>query len=143
MFKSTRQVSDMFDMHSPAGGNDAAAGLEVEAMRGAAARACSLLKVLANPDRLMLLCQLAQGELCVSDMEARLGIRQPTLSQQLGVLRDSGVVSTRREGKSIIYAIASPEAMAVMQTLYAHYCAESDEADEAHAAGPQGRAGKR
>jgi len=140
MFKSTRKVSDMFDMHSPAGGNDPAAGLEVEAMRGAAARACSLLKVLANPDRLMLLCQLAQGELCVSDMEARLGIRQPTLSQQLGVLRDSGVVSTRRDGKNIIYAIASPEAMAVMQTLYAQYCAG---VDEAHAAGPQGRAGKR
>jgi len=139
MFKSTRQVSDMFDMHGPAGGDDPAAGLEVEAMRGAAARACALLKALANPDRLMLLCQLAQGELCVSDMEARLGIRQPTLSQQLGVLRDSGVVSTRREGKNIIYAIASPEAMAVMQTLYAHYCAE---VDEAHAAGPHGRAGK-
>lgn len=118
--------------HLPDGGDGAesaesaesAADIEVDAMRGAAARACGLLKVLANPDRLLLMCQLAQGELRVGDLEARLGIRQPTLSQQLGVLRDSGVVSTRREGKHIFYAIASPQAMAVMQTLYQHYCAE-------------------
>ena len=92
------------------------------AMRSAASQACSLLKVLANPDRLLLLCQLTQGPLCVSELESTLGIQQPTLSQQLGVLRDEALVSTRREGKQIFYSIASGEAMAVMETLYQLYC---------------------
>ena len=92
------------------------------AMNAAAARACGLLKVLANRDRLLLLCQLTQGPLCVSDLEAILGIQQPTLSQQLGVLRDEALVTTRREGKQIFYSIASDEAMAVMQVLYRLYC---------------------
>lgn len=96
--------------------------LHPAAMRAAAAQACGLLKALSNPDRLLLLCQLAQGPLCVSDLESMVGIGQPTLSQQLGVLRDEALVTTRREGKQIIYSIASAEAMAVMQVLYQLYC---------------------
>ncbi|WLI91621.1 metalloregulator ArsR/SmtB family transcription factor [Massilia sp. R2A-15] len=92
------------------------------AMQAAAAQACGLLKVLANPDRLLLLCQLAQGELPVGQLEALTGIRQPTLSQQLGVLREEGLVHTRREGKQIFYSVASAEAMQVLQVLYALYC---------------------
>jgi DNA-binding transcriptional ArsR family regulator len=80
--------------------------------------------VLANPDRLLLMCQLSQGELCVSDLEEQLGIRQPTLSQQLGVLRDNELVETRREGKSIFYSVASKEAIAVMTVLYDQFCAQ-------------------
>ncbi|WP_454872452.1 ArsR/SmtB family transcription factor [Paraburkholderia xenovorans] len=75
--------------------------INLSVMQVSAAKACALLKVLANPDRLLLMCQLSQGELCVSDLEEQLGIRQPTLSQQLGVLRDNALVETRREGKSI------------------------------------------
>lgn len=96
--------------------------LDPAAMRVAAERARGLLKVLSNPDRLMLLCQLANGELCVGELESALGIAQPTLSQQLGVLRDEQLVHTRREGKQIFYSIASPEAMAVMQVLYQLFC---------------------
>jgi DNA-binding transcriptional ArsR family regulator len=96
--------------------------LDLPAMQAAATRACGLLKVLGNPDRLLLLCQLTQGEFCVSELEATLGIQQPTLSQQLGVLREEQLVNTRREGKQIYYSIASQEAMAVMQTLYGLYC---------------------
>jgi DNA-binding transcriptional ArsR family regulator len=70
------------------------------------------------------MCQLSQGELCVSDLEEQLGIRQPTLSQQLGVLRDNELVETRREGKSIFYSIASKEAIAVMNVLYDQFCAQ-------------------
>ncbi len=92
------------------------------AMHASASRACGLLKVLANPDRLLLLCQLTQGSLCVSELESKLGIVQPTLSQQLGVLRDEALVTTRREGKQIFYSIASTEAMAIMQVLYQLYC---------------------
>lgn len=96
--------------------------LDLNAMQAAATRACGMLKVLGNPDRLLLLCQLSQGEFCVSELEAQLSIQQPTLSQQLGVLREEGLVSTRREGKQIYYQIASQEAVAIMQVLYAVYC---------------------
>ena len=96
--------------------------LDPAAMRAAASQACGLLNVLANPDRLLLLCQLTQGPLCVSELETMLGIQQPTLSQQLGVLRDEALVTTRREGKQIFYSITSSEALAVMQVLYQLYC---------------------
>ncbi|MGT2493198.1 metalloregulator ArsR/SmtB family transcription factor [Cupriavidus basilensis] len=100
--------------------------IDLGTMQAAAAQACALLKVLANQDQLLLMCQLSQGELCVSDLEARLGIRQPTLSQQLGVLRENGLVTTRREGKSIFYSIASQEALAVMAVLYEQFCANTN-----------------
>jgi len=82
--------------------------------------------VLSNPDRLMLLCQLSQGEKRVGELEEILGIVQPTLSQQLTVLRDEELVSTRREGKNIYYQIASPQALAVMNILYAQFCAPQE-----------------
>jgi DNA-binding transcriptional ArsR family regulator len=97
--------------------------IEIDAMRTAAESACALMKVLSNPDRLLLLCELAQGERNVGELEEALGIVQPTLSQQLGVLRQEGLVTTRRDGKNIYYAMASDPAMAVMQVLYAQYCA--------------------
>jgi ArsR family transcriptional regulator len=96
--------------------------LDIDVMRAAAEQARGLLKVMSNPDRLLLLCQLTQGEQCVSDLEQALGIQQPTLSQQLGVLRDEKLVSTRREGKQIYYTITSHEAQAVMQVLYTLFC---------------------
>lgn len=96
--------------------------MDLAAMRLAAERARGLLKVLSNPDRMLLLCQLTGGEQCVSELESALGIVQPTLSQQLGVLREERLVQTRREGKQIFYSIASPEAMAVMQVLHDVFC---------------------
>ncbi|MDP2035235.1 MAG: metalloregulator ArsR/SmtB family transcription factor [Polaromonas sp.] len=96
--------------------------MDLEQMQTAADRACRLMKVLANPDRLLILCQLSQGERRVGELEALLGIVQPTLSQQLTVLRDEDLVSTRREGKNIHYALTSPEALAVMQVLYEQFC---------------------
>lgn len=102
--------------------NQKNSGMDLAALQNAAASASSLLKVLANQDRLLLLCQMTQGDYCVSDLEQLTGVRQPTLSQQLTVLREENMVSTRREGKQIFYAIASKEAMAVMQTLYELFC---------------------
>ncbi len=101
---------------------DAASEIDVEMLRSSAAQACGLLKVLGNPDRLLLLCQLTQGEYCVGDLATQTGITQPTLSQQLTVLRHNGMVSTRREGKQVYYGIASPQAMEVMHVLYKLYC---------------------
>ena len=94
----------------------------IPAMRVSASQACAMLKVLANEDRLLLLCQLIQGARSVGELEALLGIRQPTLSQQLTVLREEGLVTTERKGKFIIYSLASPEVVQIMQTLYSLYC---------------------
>lgn len=91
-------------------------------LRVSADKACALMKVMANSDRLMLLCQLSQQEMSVGELEAKLDIRQPTLSQQLTVLRSAGLVSHRREGKNIYYSISSKAALAVMQVLYQEIC---------------------
>lgn len=103
--------------------------VELEALQKAASKASGLLKVLANPDRLLLLCQISQDNYCVSDLEELTGIMQPTLSQQLTVLRDMEMVSTRREGKQIFYSIASKEALAVMKVLYELYCKDTKESN--------------
>ena len=99
-----------------------AAKLDIDDMQSAAAEACRIMKVLSNPDRLMLLCQLSQGEHNVGELEAALGITQPTLSQQLTVLRDEGLVLTRREGKHVFYSLDSPPAQAVIRTVYQQFC---------------------
>ncbi|MGN6580275.1 MAG: metalloregulator ArsR/SmtB family transcription factor [Bordetella sp.] len=96
--------------------------IDLGTMQAAAAKACALLKVLANPDRLLLMCQLSQEELSVGELESQLDIRQPTLSQQLTVLRQHGLVTTRRDGKNIFYSVASAQALAVMTTLYQQFC---------------------
>ena len=96
--------------------------MDLVRLNAAADKASKLLKVLSNPDRLLLLCQMTQAERSVSELEAITSIQQPTLSQQLTVLRLEGVVNTRREGKQIFYSIASNEALAVMQVLYQLYC---------------------
>ena len=96
--------------------------LDVESMRAAADQATRLLRTLANPDRLMLLCQLSQGEKSVGELEQILGIQQPTLSQQLGVLRKEVVVTTRRTGTQIHYSIKDPKVVVILNQLYALYC---------------------
>lgn len=95
---------------------------QINAMREAADAACSMLKTLGNRDRLLLLCQLIDGEKSVSELEELLEIHQPTLSQQLGVLRTEGVVDTRREGKRIYYSLASSEAATILNTIYGIFC---------------------
>ena len=108
---------------------------DLTGLHAAAGAATSLLKSLANRDRLLLLCQMTQGEFSVGSLETLTGIRQPTLSQQLTVLREEDLVATRREGKQVFYRIASQEALAVLQLLYTLYCPREVDAREAgHAA---------
>lgn len=90
--------------------------------RGVAGKAIVALKLLANEDRLLLLYQLSQGEMCVSDLERKLSIHQPTLSQQLSVLRNEGVVNTRRAGKNVFYSVADPALLEILAALYRLYC---------------------
>nr|WP_205125637.1 metalloregulator ArsR/SmtB family transcription factor [Pseudomethylobacillus aquaticus] len=101
--------------------------LDYSAMHANASQASQFLKALANPQRLLLLCQLSQGERCVSELEQHTGIRQPTLSQQLTVLRKELLVDTRRDGKQVYYRIVRPEALQIMQLLYTQFCQSNKE----------------
>lgn len=98
--------------------------LDITQMRASAGEATAVLRVLAHEDRLLLLCQLSDAELCVGELEEQLDIRQPSLSQQLGVLRREGLVATRRQGKHVYYRIADERVLALLQTLYELYCRE-------------------
>ena len=96
----------------------------LEQMHADSGHACRLMRALANPDRLLLLCQLAEREMSVGELEAGLGIVQPTLSQQLGVLRADGLVATRREGKYVYYRVRSAAALAVLRVLREQFCSK-------------------
>ncbi len=91
-------------------------------MRNNAGDAVNLLRTLAHEDRLLLLCQLSQQEMCVSELEAGLDIRQPSLSQQLGVLRREGLVETRRDGKHIFYRVSPGPALNIVHQLHDIFC---------------------
>ncbi|VVE72956.1 transcriptional regulator [Pandoraea anapnoica] len=102
-----------------------AASLDLARLRTAAHDATALLRALANEDRLLILCQLTRGELSVGELEAQLDIRQPTLSQQLAVLRSEALVTTRRDGKRIYYAVTDGAVLAVLACLHDQFCPKS------------------
>jgi DNA-binding transcriptional ArsR family regulator len=93
-----------------------------EAMSGRADEVAALLKTLAHPARLMLACTLAEGEYSVGQLEAELGISQPTLSQQLTVLREAGIVATRRDAKHIFYRLTEAKAARLIEAMYTIFC---------------------
>ncbi|XID75187.1 ArsR/SmtB family transcription factor [Alkanindiges sp. WGS2144] len=95
---------------------------ELIKLRERAGEVSSFLKLLANQDRLLILCYLAQQELNVSEIQHSTHITQPTLSQQLTILRNANVVVTRRDGKQIYYSIDDQRLIELMQTLYKLYC---------------------
>ena len=94
-------------------------------MRAHAADASRLLKALANEKRLMLMCLLAEGERSVGELNARLDLSQSALSQHLAILRDDGLVTSRREAQSIYYRLAQGPAQRVIDTLHGIYCGEA------------------
>lgn len=91
-------------------------------LRGNAAQAARLLRALSNENRLMLLCLLFEGEKTVGELNESLDLSQSALSQHLAVLREEGLVKTRRAGQSIHYGLASPPAQQVIETLHSIYC---------------------
>lgn len=107
---------------TPTTDHSAAMAAELERLRTHAGEAVSMLKLLGNEDRLLLLCQISLRERTVGELEALTGITQPTLSQQLGVLRREGLVTTRREGKFIWYHLADQRALQLMQVLHEIFC---------------------
>lgn len=94
-----------------------------EAMAAHADEAAALLKALAHPARLLVLCQLVEGEASVGELQPITGLSMSALSQHLAVLRDMDLVTTRREAQSIVYALADGPAVDVLDALHAAYCA--------------------
>lgn len=87
-----------------------------------AGEAAAFLKTLAHRGRLMILCHLSQGELSVSELETRLGQRQAAVSQQLARLRQEGLVSSRRDGKTVYYMLPEGKARLTISLLYDLFC---------------------
>ncbi|MGE6739146.1 sulfite-sensing transcriptional repressor BigR [Allorhizobium pseudoryzae] len=102
----------------------AAHGMSPKAMEERATEVAGHLKVLAHPVRLMLACTLIEGEFSVGELEEKLDVHQPTLSQQLTVLREAGIVDTRREGKQIFYALTEAKTAQLIGALFAIFCSE-------------------
>lgn len=98
------------------------ARFDVSQFEASAAGAARLLRALANERRLMILCQLADRERSVGEIQPLVGLSQSALSQHLKVLRDEGVVAARREGQTVWYRIADPAAVKVVTTLAEIFC---------------------
>ena len=96
--------------------------LSLDQFQANAGEAARLLKALSNEKRLMILCQLGDGERAVGEIMPLMGLSQSALSQHLAVLREEGLVATRREGVSILYRIADPAALKVIAVLADIYC---------------------
>lgn len=96
--------------------------LAIKRLEQNAAKACDLLGAMANPSRLMILCQLSESEKSVGELQPLIGLSQSALSQHLALLRDRRLVRTRRDGQQIFYSIASREAGALMRTLHEEFC---------------------
>lgn len=92
-------------------------------MERAADQASDLLKALSNRHRLLIICQLIDGERSVGELADFLDLRDSTVSQHLALLRKDGLVSARREAQTIFYSIASEPAREVLKTLYEVFCA--------------------
>lgn len=91
-------------------------------MKESAARAAVFLKALAHEGRLMILCHLGDGERSVGELEDLLELRQAAVSQMLARLRDEGLVKTRRDGKTIYYALNDGKAAQMIELLYSQFC---------------------
>jgi len=91
-------------------------------MRQNVAQAVSLLKSLANDSRLMIMCVLAEGELSVGALNERIDLSQSALSQHLALLRDRGLVRTRRESQTIYYSLADTDAIGLIEKLHDIFC---------------------
>lgn len=96
--------------------------MDLEIMQENAARASEMMKLLGHPHRLMILCELNQGEHSVTELCQKIGINQSPLSQHLARMRHEGVVRSRREAQTVYYSLAGPEVAAIISLLYELYC---------------------
>ena len=98
------------------------AAVGMEELQENARRAAGLLKAMSNPSRLVILCQLAEGERSVGELEDEVGITQSGISQHLAVLRREHVVNSRRDKQTVFYSLASEDVVALMHTLHDVFC---------------------
>lgn len=98
--------------------------MDVDKLQACARKASSLLKAMSNEHRLLILCQLVNGEKSVGELVRLVGLSQSALSQHLARLRRDHVVKTRREAQTIYYSVASREALAMLQGVYELYCGD-------------------
>ncbi len=96
--------------------------MDFDTMQRNATDAVTLLKGLANESRLMIMCVLTEGEVSVGELNKRIELSQSALSQHLAVLRDQGLVKTRRESQTIYYSLAETPAMNIIELLHGVYC---------------------
>jgi ArsR family transcriptional regulator, virulence genes transcriptional regulator len=87
--------------------------------------AADLLKAMANPQRLRVLCLLQEGELSVGQINEQVGLSQSALSQHLGMLRERNLVSTRREAQTVFYSVSAGPVRDIIRILHAIYCAQA------------------
>ncbi|MCF2870299.1 metalloregulator ArsR/SmtB family transcription factor [Octadecabacter sp. G9-8] len=99
------------------------AALLAQTMDAAAHEAAGVLKMLSNPQRLRLLCALLEGERSVGELEEALGASQSYVSGQLARLRDQGLVSAKRDGRTIRYTLSDPRVTPILERLYEVFCA--------------------
>jgi DNA-binding transcriptional ArsR family regulator len=102
--------------------------INAQALKASADDACGLLKALANPHRLMIVCLLIDGEQSVGALAQSLGVRESVASQHLGLLRRDGLVAARRDAQTIYYALRSGRARALVETLSNLFCPVPDRA---------------
>ena len=93
-----------------------------DAMAAAAEEAAGCLRALSNPSRLLLLCQMVEGERSVGELEAALDLGQAYVSQQLARLRADGLVKSERDGRIVRYSLADSRVKPILQVLYQEFC---------------------
>jgi DNA-binding transcriptional ArsR family regulator len=103
----------------------AVADMNLGELQSRAKRATGLLKAMSNPVRLLVLCQLAEGEKSVGELEKVVDVSQSALSQHLALLRSRGIVASRRAGQTIFYSLTGSEAPALLAALYEVYCSKA------------------
>ncbi len=97
--------------------------LDIAQMEETADEVSGYMKLLSSPGRLMVLCQLVEGEMSSGALCDAVGMKPPAMSQQLSILKRENIVRTRRDGQSIYYSIADPNIMKIMMFLYDTFCA--------------------
>lgn len=96
--------------------------IDLAAMQGSAREAADFLKLLANPNRLLIACALVGRELSVAELEREVGLHQPALSQQIAELRQAGLIVGRKQSKSVFYRLADGRVAEFIELLQRHFC---------------------
>ncbi|QIA66216.1 metalloregulator ArsR/SmtB family transcription factor [Vibrio astriarenae] len=101
-----------------------ATAIDLNEMRDKVNEAADMLKVMAHPDRLLVLCQLTQGEVCVADLQKSSSLSQSAFSQHLTVLRNHQLVKVRKSSQQVFYSLADPRVEALISSFHGVFCQE-------------------